>query len=82
MRIIRSTYERCRRVKVILQTHMVMFEERDVFMSSENQRELRERLGVDTLVLPQVFADGQHLAVSILSGVRRNTHNVDQEIIV
>ena len=67
MRIIRGTYEKCQRVKNILQTHMVCFEEKDVFMSKENQRELQERLGINSVLLPQVFADGQHLGVSKLS---------------
>ena len=43
---------------------MVCFEEKDVFMSKENQRELQDRLGIDSVILPQVFADGQHLGVS------------------
>ncbi|XP_060070218.1 ankyrin-1-like [Ylistrum balloti] len=58
MAIVRETYERCILAKKILQTHMVRYEEKDLFMSVENQRELRERLGVDEVVLPQVFADG------------------------
>lgn len=58
MAIVRETYERCVLAKKILQTHMVRYEERDLFMSIENQRELRERLGVDQVLLPQVFADG------------------------
>ncbi len=65
MRIVRETYEKCMRVKNILQTHIVQYEERDVFMSRENQRELADRLGIEKIELPQVFADGLHLAVSI-----------------
>ena len=65
MRIIRETYEHCVHVKNILQTHMVLYEDRDVFMSRENQRELQQRLGVNKVILPQVFADGQHLGVSL-----------------
>ena len=64
MRIVRDTYERCVRVKTILQTHMVQYEERDVFMSRENQLELKERLKAEVLDVPQVFADGVHLGVS------------------
>lgn len=62
--IVRSTYEKCIRVRKILQTHMVQFEERDIFMSQENQRDLRERLEQVELEVPQVFADGQRLGVS------------------
>ena len=64
MQIIRDTYEQCQRVKKILQTHMVVYEERDIFMSRENQRELMDRLKEDNVNVPQVFADGQLLGVS------------------
>jgi glutaredoxin domain-containing cysteine-rich protein 1 len=57
--IVRETYDRCLRVKKILQTHMVRFEERDVSLSRDNHRELVERLGIADL--PQVFADGLHI---------------------
>ena len=43
---------------------MVRYEERDICMSRENQRELIERLGVSEVDVPQVFADGQHIGVS------------------
>jgi len=43
---------------------MVRYDERDMFMSRENQRELMERFGVDVVDVPQVFADGKHLGVS------------------
>ncbi|KAK2193059.1 hypothetical protein NP493_17g02039 [Ridgeia piscesae] len=61
MKIVRSTAEKCERVRHILQTHMVRYDERDMFMSRENQRELMERFGVDVVDVPQVFADGKHL---------------------
>ena len=65
MRIIRETYERCQKVKMILQTHMLCYEERDIFMSRENQLDLMERLNMDAVIVPQVFADGQHLGVRL-----------------
>lgn len=43
---------------------MVVFEEKDLFMSKDYQKELLERLGTDQIVLPQIYADGQHLGVS------------------
>ena len=50
----------------MLQTHMVQYEERDIFMSRENQKELAERLNTQNGGdVPQVFANGQHLGVSI-----------------
>ena len=62
--IIRDTYEKCKKVRNILQTHMVKYEDHDIFMSRENQRELMDRLNCDNVDVPQVFADGQHLGVS------------------
>lgn len=61
MNIVRSTHERCKKVKKMLQTHMVRYEEKDLFMSKENQKELMERLSTNQIVLPQVFADGASL---------------------
>ncbi|KAK3100594.1 hypothetical protein FSP39_022300 [Pinctada imbricata] len=61
MTVIRQTHERCKKVKKMLQTHMVRYEERDLFMSKENQKELQERLGTNLVLLPQVFADGSPL---------------------
>ena len=63
MSVVRDTYEHCTKVRRILQTHMVQFEERDIFMSKDNQTELIERLGCANVDVPQVFADGNHLGV-------------------
>ena len=65
MRIVRETHDKCKRVKNILQTHMVQYEEKDIFMSRENQETLMNRLGINHVDVPQVFADGQHLGVSL-----------------
>ncbi|OWF45729.1 glutaredoxin domain-containing cysteine-rich protein CG12206-like [Mizuhopecten yessoensis] len=73
MAIVRETYERCILAKKILQTHMVRYEEKDLFMSVENQRELRERLGVNEVVLPQVFADG------VVLGGMQELENLNEE---
>ncbi|XP_025422029.1 uncharacterized protein LOC112691834 [Sipha flava] len=59
MGIVRDTYQRCLLVRQILRTHLVKFVERDVFMSREVQKEIRERLGgVDTISVPQLFVEG------------------------
>ncbi|XP_050440628.1 glutaredoxin domain-containing cysteine-rich protein CG12206-like [Adelges cooleyi] len=58
MGIVRDTYQRCLLVRQILRTHLVKFVERDVFMSKEVQKEIRERLGVDTISVPQLFVEG------------------------
>ena len=44
---------------------MMKYEERDIFMSRENQRELCERLENENVDVPQVFADGLHLGVRL-----------------
>lgn len=64
MGILRDTYQACMKVKQILRTLLVKFEERDVFMSSEYQTEIQERMRCDQVLVPQVFVDGQHIGVS------------------
>lgn len=61
MTTVREAAERCKVVRHILQTHMVRYEERDLFMSAENQKELKERLGQSAITVPHVFADGVYL---------------------
>lgn len=64
MAVVRETYDRCRIVRTILQTHMVRFEERDLYMSRENQYELLDRMeSIDYVELPQVFLDGFYVGV-------------------
>ncbi|XP_025208465.1 glutaredoxin domain-containing cysteine-rich protein CG12206-like [Melanaphis sacchari] len=58
MGIVRETYQRCLQVRQILRTHLVKYVERDVFMSREVQKEIRERLGGDTISVPQLFVEG------------------------
>lgn len=64
MGILRDTYQKCMKVKQILRTLLVKFEERDVFMSTEYQAEIQERMRSDHVLVPQVFVDGQHIGVS------------------
>ncbi|XP_049939193.1 uncharacterized protein LOC126413329 [Schistocerca serialis cubense] len=61
MGVVRETYQACLKVRNILRTLLVRCEERDVFMSREVQTELRERMRCASVVVPQVFVDGQHL---------------------
>ncbi|KAL1509684.1 hypothetical protein ABEB36_004387 [Hypothenemus hampei] len=60
MGIIRETFQACMKVKQILRTLLVKFEERDVFMSTDYQNEIKERMKCDQILIPQVFVDGQH----------------------
>ncbi|XP_053950666.1 probable serine/threonine-protein kinase DDB_G0282963 [Anastrepha ludens] len=61
MGIIRDTYAKCANVKQILRTLLVKFEERDVFMSIEYQQEIKERMHSETIKVPQLFVEGQHI---------------------
>ncbi|XP_016971823.1 glutaredoxin domain-containing cysteine-rich protein CG12206 [Drosophila rhopaloa] len=61
MGIIRDTYAKCANVKQILRTLLIKFEERDVFMSVEYQQEMRERMHDETIRVPQLFVEGQHI---------------------
>uniref|UniRef100_A0A182IUD8 Uncharacterized protein n=1 Tax=Anopheles atroparvus TaxID=41427 RepID=A0A182IUD8_ANOAO len=61
MGIVRETYTKCMNVKQILRTLLIKFEEKDIFMSNEYQQEIRERMQTDTISIPQVFVDGQHI---------------------
>ena len=63
--ILRDTWARCIKVRQILRNLLIKVDERDVFMSRENQMELIERMGTIHVKLPQVFVNGQHLGVSI-----------------
>ncbi len=64
MRIVRQTFEDCQFVRKLFQNHRVRFEERDLFMNIEYQRELQERLGDDQpITLPIVFIDGALIGV-------------------
>lgn len=61
MGVIRQTWEQCRRVRNTLQTLLVRFEERDVFMNRTHQKELMDRTGLRHVVVPQLFVEGHHL---------------------
>ncbi|XP_063366095.1 glutaredoxin domain-containing cysteine-rich protein CG31559-like [Cydia amplana] len=61
MGIVRSTYQRCNLVKKILRNLLVKYEERDVFMSTEYQDEIRDRMKSDQIRIPQLFVDGQYV---------------------
>lgn len=65
MTVVRESADKCKAVRNMLQTHMVRYEEKDLFMSNENQKELLERLGTSAIEVPQVFADGIHIGVSV-----------------
>lgn len=58
--ILRSTWARCVKVRQILRNLLIRVDERDVFMARETQVELLDRMGTDSVTLPQVFVEGQY----------------------
>jgi len=42
---------------------MVKYDEADLFRDTELQTELRDRIDLEVLTLPQLFVDGQHIGV-------------------
>lgn len=64
MGIVRETYAKCANVKQILRTLLIKFEERDVFMSNEYQKEIKDRMQSIEIQVPQLFVDGQYIGVS------------------
>lgn len=69
MGIVRDTYAKCANVKQILRTLLVKFEERDVFMSTECQQEIKDRMQSEEIKVPQLFVDGQYIGVSSFRGI-------------
>ena len=61
--ILRDTWARCVKVRQILRNLLIKVDERDVFMSRENQVELMDRMAMVEVNLPQVFVNGQYLGV-------------------
>lgn len=51
---IRETYDNCKLVLQILKGHRAKFVQKDVFLHPDYGDELSERLGGDSLSLPQV----------------------------
>lgn len=65
MRVVRKTAIACVKMMGILGTHMVDYEERNLFTSREFQTELKDRLSSETVEVPQLFIDGQYIGVSL-----------------
>ena len=64
MTAVRATTEACAYVKKVFRNKGLPFEERDVFIHKEHQKEMQNRLGKG-LTLPQVTINGIHIGVRI-----------------
>ena len=58
------SFDKCKKVKKILQNHCVRYEEKDLYKHKEFQRELKYRLNLKQIDVPHVFFDGKHIGVS------------------
>lgn len=58
---VRRTFEDCNRVRTILETHRVVFDERDVALHPGFLTELRELMGPTEGVVPRLFVKGRYL---------------------
>ncbi|XP_014488196.1 PREDICTED: glutaredoxin domain-containing cysteine-rich protein CG12206-like isoform X2 [Dinoponera quadriceps] len=59
--IVRETFTNCMKMKQMLWTNMVKYEEADLFRDTELQTEIRDRTDSEVVTLPQLFVDGQHI---------------------
>lgn len=57
---VRRTYEDCNKVRLILESHRFVFDERDVSLHGEFLNELRELLG-EGVSVPRMFVKGSYL---------------------
>jgi glutaredoxin len=64
MTAVRATNEACAYVKKVFENRGLPFEERDVFIHKEHQKEMQNRLGKG-VGLPQVIIDGIHIGVCL-----------------
>jgi glutaredoxin len=60
------SYDKCKKVKKILQNHCVRYEEKDLYKNKEFQRELKYRLNLKQIDVPHVFFDGKHIGVRLI----------------
>ena len=60
LRGVRKTFEDCNRVRDVLETHRVVFDERDVSLHGDFLREVKELVG-EAVALPRVFVKGRYV---------------------
>ena len=81
---VRRTFEECHYVKTVLYNFRVKVDERDIYMNKHFYKELKNRLEEDRsskLSVPQVFIDGQHIGVSLLSNLQLCAHIVNADLL-
>ena len=58
---VRKTFEDCNRARDVLESHRVVFDERDVSLHGEFLKELKELVGEGVVALPRVFVKGRYV---------------------
>ncbi|XP_047977187.1 uncharacterized protein LOC125219290 [Salvia hispanica] len=58
---VRRTYEDCNRVRQLMETYQVVFDERDVALDGGFRGELRGLLGEEGAAVPRVFVKGRYI---------------------
>lgn len=64
LQVVRESNAKCKRVKKILQSYCVRYEERDLYKKKEYQRELKYRLNLNIIDIPYIFFNGKLIGVS------------------
>lgn len=59
--IVRETFTNCMKIKQMLWTNLVKYDEADLFRDTELQSELKDRTNSEIVTLPQLFVDGQYI---------------------
>jgi glutaredoxin len=65
LQVVRISFDKCKRVKKILQNYCVRYEEKDLYKKKEYQKELKYRLNLEVIDLPHIFFNGVHIAVKL-----------------
>ncbi len=63
LQIVRLSYDKCKKVKKILQNYCVRYEEKDLYKHRAYQKELMYRLNLEKVDVPHIFFNGRHIAV-------------------
>ncbi|EGI65488.1 Glutaredoxin domain-containing cysteine-rich protein [Acromyrmex echinatior] len=74
--IVRETFTNCMKMKQMLWTNMVKYDEADLFRDTELQTELRDRTNSEVVTLPQLFVDGQYIGTRDYKMSTKHLRNV------
>ncbi|KAK4262920.1 hypothetical protein QN277_028411 [Acacia crassicarpa] len=58
---VRKTFEECNKVREILESHRVVYDERDVSLHGEFLKEMKEMVAEEGVTVPRVFVKGRYV---------------------